>query len=316
MKKRLAGALVGSAALLSGGAVLAYRRDVSAAYARLELVHRQVANTGFGAIEYVDQGSGLPLLMSHGIFHGCDGGLTSVQDMVVDRRVIVPSRFGYLGSAMPSSATPASQADAFVALLDHLDLPDVDVLAVSAGTSAAVQLALRHPSRVRHLVVSSGNFPGSGTATAPPEWAKLFYSDAAMWMMKTFARPAFAGLMGVPDGFPQDSAQAAAMAQLLESIFPINPRAEGAVFDAYVANPQINNYPLESIAVPTLVLHAKDDPLASFDAACAAVERIPRARLVALDSGGHLQLGQSDRVRREVSDFLAQDPEPVVSNGP
>jgi hypothetical protein len=34
--------------------------------------------------------------------------------------VIAPSRFGYLGSALRPSATPADQADAFVALLDQL----------------------------------------------------------------------------------------------------------------------------------------------------------------------------------------------------
>ena len=64
----------------------------------------------------------------------------------------------------------ADQAAAFVSLLDHLGVDSLDVVAVSAGTSAAVQLALRHPQRVRRLVVSSGNWPGSGTAQAPPGW--------------------------------------------------------------------------------------------------------------------------------------------------
>lgn len=67
--------------------------------------------------------------------------------------MIAPSRFGYLGSTMPVDASGAAQADTFVALLDHLDVDTVDVLGVSAGTSAAVQLALRHPDRVTHLVI-------------------------------------------------------------------------------------------------------------------------------------------------------------------
>ncbi len=147
------------------------------------------------------------MLVSHGIFHGCDGGLASVEDMIVGRRIIVPSRFGYLGSSLPAGATVADQADAFVAVLDHLHLSAVDVVAISAGTSAAVQLALRHPERVRHLVISSGNLPGSGRAQAPPGWASVFYTEAAMWALKVFARPMFARpmfarLMGVPEGFP------------------------------------------------------------------------------------------------------------------
>ena len=86
--------------------------------------------------------------------------------------------------------------------------------------------------------------------------------------------------------------------------FPSPHGAKGAVFDAYVSNPEIVDYPLEQIRVPTLIIHAEDDPLASFDAAVAASNRIPDAHLVALRSGGHLQLGQAERVRTEIAFFL------------
>ena len=52
----------------------------------------------------------------------------------MDRRVIVPSRFGYLGSTLPEGATAADQADVFVELLDHLGLTRVEVMAISAGS--------------------------------------------------------------------------------------------------------------------------------------------------------------------------------------
>ena len=63
--------------------------------------------------------------------------------------------------------------------------------------------------------------------------------------------------------------------------------------------------PLEAVTVPTLIVHATDDPLAPYDAASAAAARTPGARLVSLESGGHLQLGQAERVRAEVAAFLA-----------
>lgn len=73
----------------------------------------------------------------------------------------------------------------------------------------------------------------------------------------------------------------------------------GAVVDTYRTNPGISGYPLEAVAVPTLVVPAVDDPPASYDAASRAAARIPGARVVSLDSGGHLQLGQEERVRAE-----------------
>src|SRR5512134_1393199 len=91
-----------------------YRRDMNAARARLAAVERHVIATPWGAVEYAERGSGDPVLVVHGIFHNCVGGLLSVRDFS-DHRFIAPSRFGYLGSNMPIDGTPAHQADAFAA---------------------------------------------------------------------------------------------------------------------------------------------------------------------------------------------------------
>lgn len=281
-----------------------YRRDIRSARARLDVVESQSVRLRVGSVEYTDVGDGPCLLVSHGIFHGCDGGQRSTRDVVSGHRVVSPSRFGYLGSDMPESPSGGAQAGAFVELLDHLGVETTAVMGISAGTNAAVQLALRHPERLTHLIISSGNWPGSPTSVAPPDWAKMFYNDPAMWLLRTFAPPMTAGLMGVPKGFPKDNQQAEYVEEMLDSIFPLGPRAVGAVFDAFSSNPEINDYPLEQITIPTLIIHSKDDPLASFEAAQAAAERIPVARLVALESGGHLGLGQTDAVGDSIAGFL------------
>jgi pimeloyl-ACP methyl ester carboxylesterase len=298
-----------AAALAAGGLgflATRYRRDLAEARRRLDRVERHTVPGPGATIEYAEAGTGDPVLISHGIFHGCDGGLLSVRDTVQGRRVVVPSRFGYLGSDMPAEASAAAQADAFAALLDHLAIGETAVVGISAGTGPALQMSLRHPGRVSHLVISSGNWPGSPTAQAPPGWARAFYSDRAMWTLETLVPPMMGRLMGVPRSFPRDAADAARMAEMLDSIFPIGPRREGAVFDAFVSNPEVGGYPLEDLAVPTLVIHARDDPLASHDAAAAAAGRIPEAVFVSLTSGGHLGLGQTDRIRDEISAFLAR----------
>jgi hypothetical protein len=103
--------LAGAVALAASGVYVRYRRDLNAARARLAAVDRHVVSTRWGAVEYAERGSGEPVLVVHGIFHNCVGGLLSVRDLA-DRRFIAASRFGYLGSSMPPwpPTTPRSRA--------------------------------------------------------------------------------------------------------------------------------------------------------------------------------------------------------------
>jgi pimeloyl-ACP methyl ester carboxylesterase len=155
--------------------------------ARLATVDRHIISTRRGAVEYAERGSGAPVLVVHGIFQHCVSGLFSIRDLLLDRRVIAPSRFGYLGSSMAPNATPAAQADAFAALLDALDIGQVDVVGFSAGAPSALQLALRHPEKVKHLAVLVGNLPGSPTASVQLSWTKRVNRRFIMWALRTFA---------------------------------------------------------------------------------------------------------------------------------
>ncbi len=308
----VAASVVGIGGIAVLGLRQRFRHDVDGAWRRLDSIDRRIASTGFGPVEYcerridaaTDGEVGRPVLVSHGIFHGCDGGMLSVEDMVTGRLVVSPSRFGYLGSALPHDASVTDQADALVDLIDDLELDTIDVIGISAGTGAAVQLALRRPERFGHLIISSGNWPGSPTARTPPPWARMFYTDAAMWLVRTASPSAFARLTGVPRGFPRTDADEAMITEMGDSIFPVKPRRAGAIFDAYVSNPDIERYRLEDLAVPTLIIHTRDDPLASYQSAEAAARRIPGATLFPLESGGHLQLGQTELVREQVAQFL------------
>jgi pimeloyl-ACP methyl ester carboxylesterase len=88
------------------------------------------------------------------------------------------------------------------------------------------------------------------------------------------------------------------------------PRAEGVIFDWFVSFPDVNHYDLEAITVPVLIVHAADDPVASCDAAQHAAGRIPGARLLRVDRGGHLMLGPQETIRPELAAFL-QTPAPA-----
>jgi pimeloyl-ACP methyl ester carboxylesterase len=125
-----------------------------------------------------------------------------------------------------------------------------------------------------------------------------------MWAIKVFAPSTMAFLAGVPKGLPMSSDDAQYVAELIDGFFPITPKVAGIDFDLFVSNAEVNGYELEAIRAPTLLVHARDDPLASYDAAERAARRIPGARLLSLESGGHLIVGQTHNVRDEVAGFF------------
>jgi pimeloyl-ACP methyl ester carboxylesterase len=304
----LAVALMVVAVLVYAG----YRRDIRGAREHLQSGGSQVIETDCGPVEYATFGDGYPVLVVHGIFGGFDQGLVIARGKVGEGfRSIVPSRFGYLRSPLPEDATPAGQADAFACLLDALDIEQAAILGTSAGGTSAIQFALRHPDRCSALVLLSSNTPGETEAGLPPEpLAKaLFKSDFAFWLMTTYFSSSLRSIMGVPDGFDLTPEYEAEVAEVMRTILPVNPRSDGAIFDMFVSNPDINagypgGYPLEEISVPVLIINAVDDPLTLYKNAQSAAERIPGAKLVTIESGGHILLGHEEKVRSEIETFL------------
>jgi len=169
---------------------------------------------------------------------------------------------------------------------------------------------------VKHLAVLVGNLPGSPTAVVQPSLAKLFNRQLPLWVLRTLAPSMMVRLVaGLPKGFAMSREDARFVTEFIDSLFPVSP--EGVDFDAFVSNADVNDYNLEAINVPTLIIHTKDDQLASHEASERAAKRIPGARFVSLESGGHLMLGQTKKIRDELADFFAERrdrrAEPVAS---
>ena len=287
-----------------------FRRDIHAAQERLLSGGSQVIETDCGPIEYATFGEGDPVLVVHGIFGGFDQGLVIARGNVGEGfRSITPSRFGYLNTPLPDDASPAIQDDAYVCLLDALGIERAAILGTSAGSTSALQFALQHPDRCSALVLFTANLPGEVEAGLLPEpVAKaLFKSDFAFWLVTTYFGKSMQSTMGVPDGFELTPEYEADVAEVMKTILPVKPRSDGALFDMYVSNPDINTgYPLEEIGVPVLIINAVDDPLTLYENAQSAAEQIPDAKLVTIEDGGHMMLGHEERIRSEIGAFLEE----------
>jgi pimeloyl-ACP methyl ester carboxylesterase len=297
-----------SGVALTAAAVVAgrYLRDLHRARARLARLERRSTTTPFGPLDYCDWGEGEPLLLIHGVVGGCDVPPSWRALVPASYRIVTPSRFGYLGSPLPKDASTARQADAFVHLFDALGITRAPVLAFSAGSTSAVQLALRHPDRVSALVLVAANSPHEKPVTlAPRALAPLVFSQPTLWSLRVFLPSKLAAIAGKPAEYELREEDGRTLETIFDSFFPLRPRAKGIIFDGYVGNPEIDSCAFEQISVPTLGVHAGDDPLASYDDARAMVARIPGSRWVHVERGGHIFIHNDEHAKREIEAFLA-----------
>lgn len=294
-------------------AFLAYSNELSQARADASRGAR-IANTTAGPIEYADTGAGIPLLSIHGAGGGHDQGVANVVHLVGDGfRVIAPSRFGYLGTPIPSDISPAAQADAHAALLTELKASRAIVIGVSAGARSAVELALRHPNAVAALIlIVPGTYaPASPVAIEGSRGSAFVYwlvnagADFAWWATEKIAPSILIRFIGVPPQLFASAPQADQdrVMQIVRSIEPLSRRFPGINIDS---NPDLTRPRFEDITAPTLVISARDDLFNTSPAAEFAASTIPDAKLVVYDTGGHLLVGRQQEVRDVVSDFLAK----------
>jgi pimeloyl-ACP methyl ester carboxylesterase len=285
---------------------MSYQRFIAGARARLASAPREtIVVPGVGTVEYADDGSGFPALVSHPLFGGFDVGLGVGRKFLgPEARLLVPSRFGYLASALPRDATPADQADAFAAVLDAVGVQRAVVLGYSAGGPPVIQFALRHTDRVSALVLVASALPGEAGSPPKPVARLLFGSDLVFWLLGRVGPRLTARILGMDRHFRPADPQRDTIEDTWTSLFPIAPRKPGVLHDLYISNPDVQHHPLEKIAVPTLIISARDDAMSAHANAARAAQRIPGSRLVSFEHGGHLLLDDDEAVRRSVAEFV------------
>ncbi len=303
---------IGLAALgiAAGSTYVRYRRDLEAARRRVNAGSR-IVGTDAGPIEFAERGSGAPALVIHGAGGGWDQGLLVGSAFPNGVRIIAPSRFGYLRTRLPEDASPPAQARAHVALLDALGVSRAIVAGISAGAPSAIELAIRHPDRVSALILLVPRGYAPGHSVEVPRNASndlvmrlvLSGADLAYWLALRFARSRIVQFVGVSPALEgrAPAAERARVERILWSIFPLSMRTAGVVAEG----PRVEPAPLERIAAPTLIVTARDDLFETLPAAEYMAARIPGARLVVLEDGGHLFVGRQAELERSLAAFLA-----------
>ena len=303
-----------ASAAASGAALVAYtryRNEMRGIRAAVD-GGSSIAQTSLGAVEYAERGTGEPMLVIHGAGGGYDQGLLIGNDIGSSHRIIAPSRFGYLKAPVPKDSSPAAQADTIAALLEFLGIANTVVVGVSAGAPSAIELALRHADRVSALILlvpRTYDPTGSiGVDESPESRAVLTLvessADFLFWLGMRIARRALVRFLGVRPCVEANASEKdrERVTQVMRSILPLSSRVRGIAVDSQV---KLSPWPLERIAVPTLVVSAKDDLFKTLPGARYTAAHIRDAKLEVLESGGHLMVGQTERLRSRIEEFLA-----------
>jgi len=295
-------------ALFAAFVAIAFGIQLSNATRTLHSIPVTTITTTYGRLTYAQTGSsdGIPVLVAHGADGGYDQALISAEVFDSHYRVICPSRFGYPGSDMPEHATPEAQADAYRQLLDELGISKVYILATSAGGAPALQFALKYPERTAGLILFSTGMPirGNTNGSVPT----FLFNDFTMWLGADVFQSMALQQLGIDqdDYSNASAAERQNIQEFLVTMLPMSERIQGFANDMssnYDMGLHYDDYPLEDITVPVLVIHAKDDTVAKCSDVEAARGRLSHATWVIFDHGGHMLFGQD--VAGAINDFIS-----------
>jgi pimeloyl-ACP methyl ester carboxylesterase len=258
------------------------------------------------SIYYEVEGNGPAIIFVHELAGTCHSFNMQVAAMKSRFQCITFNARGYPPSAVPSDVESYSQdiaASDIGAVLDAVGVKDAHVMGVSMGSAAALQFAIKNPSRVRSAILCS---IGSGSDAEPATYV--------------------ANMEGMAARIEQNG-----MAQIQQNFTSSPPRLKlkeknPAEFERFVAE-------ISSFSVPGLVntirgvqkrrapLYAHKDAIAALkipalvvlggiDAGCNKPshflqETLPGARLETLPDTGHgVNIEEPEKVNRMVIDFI------------
>jgi 2-hydroxymuconate-semialdehyde hydrolase len=252
-----------------------------------------------------DVGQGSPILMIHGSGPGVSAWANwrlSIPVLAQRARVIAPDMVGFGFSDRP--AGQRYTMDAWVAqavgVLDALDVERADLVGNSFGGAVALALAIRHPRRVRRLVLM-------GSVGVPFD---ITPGLDAVWGYE----PSLATMRSLLDVFAYDAKLATdelAKLRYEASIRPGFHESFAAMFPAprqrWVDAMCSAEADIRALPHETLVLHGREDRVIPLANSLTLAQWIPSSQLHVFGHCGHwTQIEHAARFNRLAGDFFAE----------
>jgi 3-oxoadipate enol-lactonase len=264
------------------------------------MVRVPVVESGDASLWWDERGEGdPPLLLIQGLGYTADMWHRILPALAAARRVLVFDNRGVGRSSVPEPPwTVEEMADDAIAVLDAAGAGLADVFGVSMGGLIAQEVALRHPDRVRSLILGCTH-PGGREA------ARMDADAAAMLMDRKPKSAREAVEASLPFVYAPSTSRDVVDADVEVRLrYPTRGKAYWGQLDAMRKHPGTFGR-LGEISAPTLVLHGTADRLVQPANATLLADAIPGAKLVWIDGASHVFWSeQPDRTVSEIDEFL------------
>jgi pimeloyl-ACP methyl ester carboxylesterase/DNA-binding CsgD family transcriptional regulator len=197
------------------------------------------------------------------------------------------------------------------AVIEATGLEQVFLFGHAAGAATSVTYAVRHPERVRRLILYASyvrnQLAGSPTRQLVEELEARIKVTELGWRNETPAYGQFFTSLRMPDA---SSDQSRSFADLVrQTMSPANATALIRTFRKIDVGDVVRK-----VGCPTLVLHSRGDSIIPFEQGRSVARLIPGARLISLESRNNILLETEpawQRLVEALNDFL-----PAASSAP
>ena len=257
------------------------------------------------ATNFHEQGSGFPLLLIHGSGPGVSAWANwrlVLPKFAATHRVIAPDMVGFGFTEVPDGIKYSldNWVNHAVGLLDALNIDQTDLIGNSFGGAIALALAIRHPHRVRRIIMMGS--VGTSFPLTPGLDAAWGYKPSLQAMRQLLDIFAYDRSL-VTDELAQLRYQASIRPGCWESfaaMFP-EPRQQG-IED--LASPEAD---IRALPHPALLIHGRDDLVIPLSASLTLHSWIKNSQLHVFGCCGHwVQIEQTDRFVQLVENFLSE----------
>lgn len=281
-------------------------------------VGRSVVAAGIRT-NYHEVGQGFPVLLIHGSGPGVSAWANwrlTLPRLAARARVLAPDMVGFGYTERPAGI--AYGMDTWVrhalGFLGALGIEQADVVGNSFGGALALALAIRHPQRVRRLVLmGAAGVPFTLTPALDAVWGYTPSVAAMRRLMDLFAYDRRL----VNDELAELRYRASVRPGVHEAYAAMFPAPRQRWVDA-LASPEAA---IRALPHETLIVHGREDRVIPLSNALTLARWIHRSQLHVFGRCGHwTQIEHAERFARLVGDFLAEaaadEPRPLDPDEP